>query len=52
VHGSDDTIVPVSHAHHTASIVPNAQLTVTDGLGHLSIFPEILPAIERLRARS
>ena len=51
LHGSDDTIVPVSHAHHTTSIVPNARLTVADGLGHLSIFPEILPAIERLRAR-
>jgi pimeloyl-ACP methyl ester carboxylesterase len=45
VHGAEDTIVPVAHAHHTASIVPGATLRIIDDLGHLSILPEIVPAL-------
>jgi pimeloyl-ACP methyl ester carboxylesterase len=51
IHGGADTIVPVAHAHHTASIIPDARLTVSDDLGHLSIISEVVPAIERLRHR-
>ncbi|MBX3092935.1 MAG: alpha/beta hydrolase [Cryobacterium sp.] len=34
VHGSEDHVVPVSHGHATAELIPHATLTVIDGLGH------------------
>jgi pimeloyl-ACP methyl ester carboxylesterase len=52
IHGGEDTIVPVAHAHHTAAIVPSAALTVAEHLGHLSIVTEVVPAVGRLRSRS
>lgn len=45
LHGDADTIVNVIHAHHTASIVPNAQLLVIEGLGHLSIVGHVVQAL-------
>jgi pimeloyl-ACP methyl ester carboxylesterase len=51
VHGGSDVIVDVSHAHHTAAIVPNAELEVFDDLGHFSIVYEVVPALTELRAR-
>jgi pimeloyl-ACP methyl ester carboxylesterase len=50
-HGGSDIIVDVSHAHHTAEIVPNADLRVFDELGHFSIIYEVVPALADLRAR-
>jgi len=52
IHGSDDSLVPVAHARHTAEIVPNARLTVVDGLGHLSIGPAVIPAVGRVLERT
>ena len=51
VHGGGDIIVDVSHAHHTAAIVPSAELRVFDELGHFSIIYEVVPALTELRAR-
>jgi pimeloyl-ACP methyl ester carboxylesterase len=48
LHGSEDSIVPVGHAHHTADVVPGARLRVVDGLGHLSISREIVGALVTL----
>ena len=45
IHGGSDTIVPVAHAHHTAAVVPGAQLQVFDDLGHFSIVGEVLDAL-------
>ena len=42
VHGGSDIIVDVSHAHHTAEIVPSADLHVFDDLGHFSIIYEVV----------
>jgi pimeloyl-ACP methyl ester carboxylesterase len=42
IHGESDTIVPVAQAHHTASIVPGAELRTYPGLGHFSIIGEVL----------
>ena len=47
IHGGSDTIVPVAHAHHTASIVPGATLHVFDDLGHFSIVGEVVPQLSR-----
>jgi pimeloyl-ACP methyl ester carboxylesterase len=41
LHGEADTLVPVTHARHTARIVPCARLVTRAGQGHLSILPEI-----------
>jgi pimeloyl-ACP methyl ester carboxylesterase len=51
LHGSDDTIVDVSQADHTVSLVPSAELHVVEGLGHLSIIAEVLPALSDLMNR-
>jgi pimeloyl-ACP methyl ester carboxylesterase len=48
IHGGSDTIVPVAHAHHTASIVPGAQLRVFDDLGHFSITTEVVGQLAEL----
>ncbi len=45
IHGELDTMVPVAHAHHTASIVPGARLEIVPELGHLSIIGEIPRAL-------
>ncbi|WP_324752030.1 alpha/beta hydrolase [Roseovarius sp. Pro17] len=35
IHGSDDPLFPDSHADSTAEAVPNGQLEIVDGLGHI-----------------
>jgi len=50
LHGGRDTIVPLAHAHHTASLVPGAQLRVFGELGHFSIVQEVLGAVGELFA--
>jgi len=48
LHGSDDSIVDVAQARHTASIVPGARLKIVDGLAHLSIMARIVPTLAEL----
>ena len=48
LHGGSDRIVDVIHAHHTAELVPNADLVIFDGLGHFSIATKVVPAISSL----
>jgi pimeloyl-ACP methyl ester carboxylesterase len=50
VHGESDTIVPVLAAHHTASLVPGAQLRLYPDLGHLSIAEPVLAALMEIAA--
>jgi pimeloyl-ACP methyl ester carboxylesterase len=45
VHGGSDTICAVVQAHHTAEIVPNAELRVSPELGHFSVMSEVQPAV-------
>jgi pimeloyl-ACP methyl ester carboxylesterase len=45
VHGREDTICPPAHAEHTAKIVPGAELSFFDGLGHFSIVPKAVEAL-------
>jgi pimeloyl-ACP methyl ester carboxylesterase len=49
IHGAEDTIVPVAHAHHTAEMVPGAKLRVFEHEGHLSIIRHVLPEVLALR---
>ena len=49
-HGGADTICPVAHAHHTASIVPGAQLRVFDHDGHFSIALRVVGLLDELLA--
>ena len=51
LHGGSDRIVDVIHAHHTAELVPNADLVIFDGLGHFSIATKVVPAISSLLQR-
>lgn len=44
LHGQADTICPVVNAHHTAEIVPQAQLRLTESDGHFSIVTKV-PAL-------
>jgi len=48
LHGAADPLVPVAHAHHTASLVPRAQVRVVEDLGHFSITREIVPTLRVL----
>lgn len=48
LHGELDSMVPVAHAHHTASIVPGARLELVPELGHLSVIREIPRALTLL----
>ena len=44
-------MVDVIHAHHTAAVVPAAELVVFDGLGYFSILTKVVPAISNLLQR-
>lgn len=48
LHGTEDKMVDVIQARHTATIVPGAQLVVVDGHGHFSIEALVLPELVRL----
>jgi len=48
LHGKSDTICPVINAHHTASIVPNAMLRLTEKDGHFSIVSHVPEALTDL----
>ncbi|MDJ0977306.1 MAG: alpha/beta hydrolase [Erythrobacter sp.] len=48
VHGGEDTLIPVFMAHHTASLIPHADLRIYDELGHISIIPQTLMALNDL----
>jgi pimeloyl-ACP methyl ester carboxylesterase len=50
LHGETDSLVPVRHAHHTASVIPGAQLITLPGHGHLSVIAEIPSLVDRLVA--
>jgi pimeloyl-ACP methyl ester carboxylesterase len=50
LHGGSDLIAEPVNAHHTASIVPNAQLKILDDLGHFSIEAQIVPTVVELLA--
>jgi uncharacterized protein len=46
VHGSDDEVVPVAHAHRLARRAPAAELRVLDGAPHqLRRLPEVVPLV-------
>jgi pimeloyl-ACP methyl ester carboxylesterase len=48
VHGGADTIVPVANAHHTAELVPGAEVRIFPDHGHLSVVAEVVPAATAL----
>jgi hypothetical protein len=45
LHGRSDRMVDVIHAHHTAELIPGANLVIFDDLGHFSITTKVVPAI-------
>jgi pimeloyl-ACP methyl ester carboxylesterase len=51
LHGTSDRIVDVIHAHHTAGLIPGANLVIVDDLGHFSIVTKVVPAIRALLQR-
>jgi len=48
IHGEADSILPVAQAHHTAAIVPGAELRTYPDLGHFSIIGEVLDNLREL----
>jgi hypothetical protein len=44
-------MVDVIHAHHTAEVVPGAELAVFADDGHFSIVTRVVPAISNLLRR-
>ena len=52
IHGEQDWVVPIAHAHHTASIVGNSELKTFPQHGHLSIGSESIRALKELRDKS
>jgi pimeloyl-ACP methyl ester carboxylesterase len=51
LHGGSDRMVDVIHAHHTAEVVPGANLVIFDDDGHFSIVTKVVPAISNLLRR-
>ena len=45
VHGGSDMICALVQAHHTAEIVPNAELRISPELGHFSIMSQVQSAV-------
>ena len=41
VHGAEDHLAPLAHAHHNHELVPGSTLTVLPGVGHLSLVPHL-----------
>jgi pimeloyl-ACP methyl ester carboxylesterase len=41
LHGEANTLAPVTHARHTAEMIPGARLLTLPDHGHISIFSEI-----------
>ena len=52
IHGEQDWVVPLTHAHHTASIVGNSELKTFPLHCHLSIGSESTRALKELRDKS
>lgn len=56
LHGTEDRIVPINtNARGLAEVLPNAQLTELDGIGHMvhhAAEPDVLAAIDRAAARA
>ena len=50
-HGDQDTVVPLAHATHTASLVPGADLRVLPDLGHVTVLWELPALLTELRDR-
>ena len=50
-HGGDDRVVPASHAHHLAEVLPDAELWLRPRDGHISILDTSVLAMDWLRAR-
>ena len=51
LHGRSDRMVDVIHAHHTAELIPGANLVIFDDDGHFSIVTKVVPAISNLLQR-
>jgi pimeloyl-ACP methyl ester carboxylesterase len=47
LHGTEDKMVDIIHPHHTAAIVPGAELVLVDDHGHFSIEALVIPALAR-----
>jgi len=52
IHGEQDWIVPVAHAHHTTSILQDAELRTYPAHGHLSVISESVATLVDLRSVS
>ena len=50
IHGEQDWIVPIAHAHHTSSILQNAELKTYPEHGHMSVIKESINALNQLRS--
>jgi pimeloyl-ACP methyl ester carboxylesterase len=48
LHGGADKVCDVRNAHHTAELVPGAQLDIYEDLGHFSILTKVIPTITAL----
>ena len=44
-------MVDVTHAHHTAELIPGANLVIFDDLGHFGIVTKVVSAIRALLQR-
>jgi pimeloyl-ACP methyl ester carboxylesterase len=50
IHGLLDNMVPVAHAGHISSLLPQSDLQIFEGDGHLSINDRIIPVLQRMFA--
>jgi pimeloyl-ACP methyl ester carboxylesterase len=51
VHGSEDTIIPMQNSVELSKIIPNAELLIVKGAGHVPILTrteEVIEAIKRV----
>lgn len=52
IHGEQDWIVPLSHAHHTASVLQNSRLKTYPEHGHMSVISESINGLKDLRSEA
>jgi pimeloyl-ACP methyl ester carboxylesterase len=50
VHGGEDRVIPVAHAHHLLATLPHAELWLRPHDGHVSILDAVPVALDWLRA--
>ena len=51
-HGDADLVIPISHGHRMAALIPNSRLSVVSGEGHLAMLDAAAEAIDLIMSHA